>query len=79
MYAALCLEFCDEIARGACTGNSIHRQASTLLPTWLEPFTQVRTTATTVFATRPRATVLPISAFFAWPMKMKTAVFGVAP
>jgi hypothetical protein len=57
---------------------AIHRQVSTLFPTWMEPFTQVRSTATAVFVTPPRATLLLlISAFVARPMKM--ALFGVAP
>jgi len=53
-------------------------QVSLLLPTWMEPLSQVRSTATTVLVTRPRAAVLLlISAFRDRPMKI--ALIGLTP
>src|SRR5258705_13564323 len=37
---------------GALNSPTIHRQASTLFPTWMESITQVRSTATAIFVTR---------------------------
>jgi hypothetical protein len=49
-----------------------------LFPTWTEPVSQLRSTATAVFVIRPRATLLLlISAFFELPMKI--ALFGLTP
>ena len=36
------------------------RHVSLLFSTWTEPISQVRSTATGTFVTRPRATVLPL-------------------
>jgi hypothetical protein len=40
--------------------SRVRRHVSLLFSTWIEPMSQVRSTATAAFVTRPRATVLPL-------------------
>jgi hypothetical protein len=46
--------------RNRWSGFSARHHVSLLFSTWTEPISQVRSTATGTFVTRPRATVLPL-------------------